>query len=458
MVRTTSLIWHVAVQRLACLLAGLFTEKWGVTTRRLSKPQWFVFSTLAALTILATQRPGSARAATYYWDTNGSSTGCGTGIGDWGGNNWSTNYNGTIANTLWQQGSDAVFSAGNDKQGVAYGIDVSSYQDVRNITTEDGNVSLNGSGSGILSITASGGATWLTDVGTTLNVNCDVRTNYSAGLSLYANGAVTISGAIGSGVGFAGNLWKTGSSTLTLTGDNTYTGNTYIDNGTLILSSAANNISSSPIINVRAGATLDVSGVTGFALASGQTLKGNGTVIGAMTIGNGMTLSPGQSPGTMTFDTTHTWAGGGTYLWEVDKIAVGSQASLKGTDVGYDFTQINGALDITSTSGSKFKIDITGLVHPGHSTGIVDGWNNTQPYTWVIASATGGIAGFSADKFDLLSTHFAGANSLGGGSFSISQDGNNVNLNFSPVPEPGTLVLLGCGLLALLAYAWRHRR
>jgi hypothetical protein len=35
---------------------------------------------------------------------------------------------------------------------------------------------------------------------------------------------------------------------------------------------------------------------------------------------------------------------------------------------------------------------------------------------------------------------------------------DNVRLSDSTVPEPGTIVLLGTGLLGLLAYAWRKRK
>ena len=35
---------------------------------------------------------------------------------------------------------------------------------------------------------------------------------------------------------------------------------------------------------------------------------------------------------------------------------------------------------------------------------------------------------------------------------------DNVSVLGTPAPEPGALVLLGTGLMALLAYAWRRRR
>ncbi|MGB2092380.1 MAG: autotransporter-associated beta strand repeat-containing protein, partial [Akkermansiaceae bacterium] len=96
-----------------------------------------------------------------------------------------------------------------------------------------------------------------------------------------------------------------------LSGVNTYTGNTTVSGGTLTLSAADNNIASSAAIDVSAGATLDVSGVTnGFALASGQTLSGAGTVTGDMTIASGSVLSPGNSPGTLSTG-SQTWEDGG---------------------------------------------------------------------------------------------------------------------------------------------------
>ncbi|MCX5682193.1 MAG: hypothetical protein NT049_00700, partial [Planctomycetota bacterium] len=75
-----------------------------------------------------------------------------------------------------------------------------------------------------------------------------------------------------------------------------YTGQTLIQQGTLAMGSSGS-IANSPLIDVQGG-SFDVSAIGGgFTLLPGQTLKGNGTVIGAMTVG-GM-LSPGESPGTL---------------------------------------------------------------------------------------------------------------------------------------------------------------
>ena len=167
----------------------------------------------------------------------------------------------------------------------------------------------------------------------------------------------TISGVISG----TGAVVKDNSSTLTLSGDNTYSGNTTVSAGTLALSHASLNniISSSSIIDVAGGATLDVSGLTsGFELANGQTLSGAGTVSGDMTIASGSVLSPGNSPGTMSTG-AQTWEDGGTYLWEIN--ASNDAGGTIGSDPGWDWLDITGTLELGGLSAGGFTIDIDSL-------------------------------------------------------------------------------------------------
>lgn len=72
-------------------------------------------------------------------------------------------------------------------------------------------------------------------------------------------------------------------------------------------------------------------------MATGQTLKGNGNVLGATTV-NG-TLAPGASPGTLTFNNALTFGStsalalelGGTNPGEFDKVAGVTNLTLDGT-------------------------------------------------------------------------------------------------------------------------------
>ena len=253
-----------------------------------------------------------------------------------------------------------------------------------------------------------------------------------------------------------GNLTKTGAGLLTLSGANTYTGTTTINQGTLRLGAAAS--MASRTINVASGARFDVANVATFALASGQTIKGSGQILGALTVGSGSILAPGASPGTLIQTGAQTWAGGGQYTWEVSQVTAGGgdQAALKGTAPGFDFVDITGGLGITATAADKFIIAITGLTL-ANVAGAVANWDPQADYAWVIATASGGITGFNAGEFTLDLAAFEASNVIPvGRKFVIAQDGNNVLLTY--VPEPATLALLGLGAAATLLSRRRQRK
>ena len=69
---------------------------------------------------------------------------------------------------------------------------------------------------------------------------------------------------------------------------------------------------------------------------------------------------------------------------------------------------------------------------------------------------TGGITGFSQDKFAIDTSAFANLQA-GENFFSISQAGNNLVLTFSPVPEPGLTMAIGAGGLVLVGLFNRRR-
>jgi autotransporter-associated beta strand protein len=102
-------------------------------------------------------------------------------------------------------------------------------------------------------------------------------------------------------------LIKSGAGTQTFSGSLGHSGNTTISGGTLALTGSAT-ISSTPVITLLSNATFDVAGLSSaFTLGAGQTLKGQGGVVGASVL-NG-SLEPGTSVGTLTFSAPPTLAG-----------------------------------------------------------------------------------------------------------------------------------------------------
>jgi autotransporter-associated beta strand protein len=168
------------------------------------------------------------------------------------------------------------------------------------------------------------------------------------------NSSTTFSGVISNGtaLNLTLALTKVGTGTMTLSGNNAYTGPTTINAGTL---SVNGSIASSTLTTVNAGGTL-----------GGNGIVGNTTI-------NGGTLSPGNSIGTLTVQGSLMFTAASSYMVEVspsaaDRTNVTGTATLGGATVNASFasgsyvpkqyTIVNAAGGINGTFGSLVSTNL----------------------------------------------------------------------------------------------------
>lgn len=222
--------------------------------------------------------------------------------------------------------------------------------------------------------------------------------------------------------------------TQTLNGANTYTGNTTVSAGTLLIGTAGS-IANSGTISVASGATLNVSAVSGgWALGSSQTLKGSGTVAGNATI-NG-NLQPGSSPGVLTFNGTLTLASTANTTMEINGTTRGIQ--YDGIDMVSNALSYGGNMSITF--GSAFL--------SGDTTFDLFNFSGSQSDTFTAVSSAANYL------FTLNSGNSFSANDQLGNIWSFNH--STGDLGFTAIPEPSTWVLLAGSLSTLMIF--RRRR
>jgi autotransporter-associated beta strand protein len=193
-------------------------------------------------------------------------------------------------------------------------------------------------------------------------------------------------------------------------------------------------VTNAGVIEVGAGSTF----AKAINIQAGGRLEGAGTVGGAVTVAG--VIAPGNAAapiGTLTTG-SQTWAGGGVYEISYGK----NHGSLTpGTDNDY-LTSPTGALAVTATPGSQFllRMNYTGpAVTP-------------TEVTIKIATFGGGVpAALDPSAFQLVGD-------IGGSAFQLTPIGNDVFLTFTPVPEPGSLLLVGAAGSGVFVVVRRLRR
>ena len=298
---------------------------------------------------------------------------------------------------------------------------------------------------------------------TTIDANQNIIT--AAGGSDFTNastGTFTMANN-GSGIAGSGNFINQGTFTKSSSGTNTLdtvafvndSGNVAINSGNLAAVNGATYTQQQtgvnvPNTNLVSGASL---GAVGSQLASATfnagSLTGNGTLAAVTTTFNGgSTVSPGNNGiGTLNFNGDVVVNTGANY-----DLQLFSTPSTPG--VSNDFLAISGSLQLPA---SGFTLTVSSI----GTSGLINGFLDSGNYSWTIASAIGGITGWTGTNIalDLL-----GIGNSYTGTWSWSVAGNDLLLNYAaafaptPVPEPSTYAAFGVAICGTLVYLRRRQR
>jgi autotransporter-associated beta strand protein len=270
-----------------------------------------------------------------------------------------------------------------------------------------------------------------------------LKANSILGGSTSAANAITLNGVIDQQGGAFG-LTKAGAGGFILTSDNTYSGSTLINSGTLSLSGNGS-ISNSATITVASGASFDVSARSDgtLTLNANQTLNGFGSVTGIVTTASGSTIAPGSASALGILTVSGNVTLGGTNAMKLSKsgtatndvLSGGGTLALGGT---LNVSILAGPLAVNDTftlfnaaGGISGAFTVTNLPSPG--AGLA--WDTTNLAGGILKVVSGGVK--SAPRIT-----------------SVSLSGITLNLTATNGAASGQYVLLGTTNIATPLSQW----
>jgi autotransporter-associated beta strand protein len=339
-------------------------------------------------------------------------------------------------------------------------------------SSESGRIFTVGTGGATLRSSVNSGQTWTLQRDSN-SLYHDIQVNSGRTLTLDGTGNGVIENTIVNTSG-TGNITKAGAGTWTLTNTNTYSGGTTVSQGTLAVTGTGSINGTSGVsitggelnygssVGLTKNVTVDggtfrynsSTAYTGTLSYTSGTLAGTnltGASFGTQVINADKTISPGNSPGTMSVG-SQEWSTDGSYLWEVN-----NATGTAGANPGWDLLSGTGTLNITSTITDPFVILVTSL-QLDNNAGLAANFLDTSSYSWLIADFDE-ITGFAPNLFSIDTTNFDnpftgtfGLTMLDNGGTTATRDG--LYLTYTAIPEPSAALLGGLGILLI----FRRRR
>jgi fibronectin-binding autotransporter adhesin len=200
----------------------------------------------------------------------------------------------------------------------------------------------------------------------------DTTVNNGTSATTELDGPVVLNGAVVFAVGGTsltitnsisgpGGVIKNGAAPLIFTGPTTYTGDTTVNTGGALRLAGGATLSSSTNIIINSGGFLTVTGMVSstFPLVSGNTLRGNGVLVGLLTANAGSIVSPAVTPGSspvgaLTVSNLVTLSG--TLVMQIDP-ANNTNDSLVSGQSSINYGGILSLTELsTPTAGKSFKL------------------------------------------------------------------------------------------------------